>query len=164
MPLDGQYTAQERALDRIADENRPYFQSMGRTMPRWQVGESTGAYRDRIDREYQRYAPRSYHDRDLSRVRFADPPSYDALSKEVREAAIKYQLANPEPGSLRKVVRIDADTGQRMIEWQGDPAAWMRPMMPPYMVSNSQPGAAKSYENRVKELRDLAFEHRRKRY
>jgi len=108
------------------------------------VGESLAAYRVRLARPMLQHS-KAWKDADLTELAQTKGPAFDNAEQAIYADAATVGRHPGDPGSaqLRKHVRIDPDTGQRMVEWFGSPKAWMSPMMNPFQVATRLGGARK---------------------
>lgn len=130
-----------KVAERPADENErlvaaqaradAVYSELGDRAPPWMMGESVIAYRIRLARTIQKYA-KDWKSTDLASMARHDAESFGNVESQIYDAA-KAAARDPSAipdGGLVQRVRTDSVTGQRIIEWYGDPHVWMSQFMP----------------------------------
>ena len=107
------------------------FAKLDRSCPAQRADEAPVDYLRRLSRIGRRYIPKGEQ---MASVNFAELPD-DAVPKfsELMRAAVErnlYRTDNMEPGTMRAVMRVDENTGQKIREWVG-PDSFVKAMGQP---------------------------------
>jgi hypothetical protein len=107
------------------------FSKLDRSCPARRADESGPDYLRRLSRIGRRYIPKGEQ---IVSVNFAEL-SDDVVPKfsELMRAAVErnlYRTDNMEPGTMRAVMRVDENTGQKIREWIG-PDSFVKAMGQP---------------------------------
>lgn len=108
------------------------YSALGERAAAPMMGETVIGYRIRMARGLQKHS-QAWKTTDLAKMARHDAEAFGNMEAAVYADAI---AAARDPavlggeGELRQRVRVDSITGQRMIEWYGNPLAWMSRFMP----------------------------------
>jgi len=114
------------------------YRSLGGFAPPPLRNEGEATYEARLASGLKRFSP-AWQDADLYAL---SPTAGGEAARTIRDDVAR-AVADPARGDfadstkLRRVEIVDPDSGQRSIQWHGDPASWMRPMMPEYQLLKS---------------------------
>ena len=96
------------------------FAKLDRSCPAQRADEASVDYLRRLSRIGRRYIPKGEQ---IASVNFAElnddvVPKFSELMRAAVERNL-YRTDNMEPGTMRAVVRVDENTGQKIREWIG---------------------------------------------
>ena len=110
------------------------YSSLGERAPAPMLGESVMGYRIRLTRGLQKHASTDARKKaDVAKMARHDSDLFAELEASIyadATSAARDPNVLGDGEGLRQRVRIDSVTGQRMIEWYGNPLAWMSRFMP----------------------------------
>jgi hypothetical protein len=121
----------DRLVEAQSDFDHAY-RSVGASAPGPLRGESEATYRARLATGLKQFSP-MWRGANL----YALAPDAAAEAGRAIVADTARTIADPargdltDPAQLRRVDAVDPTTGQRVIEWRGNPSAWMSMFMPP---------------------------------